>query len=492
MSASKDRIQRKQQIEAGTDKRSVAAAKAEKERRQTTIRYSIVAAVLVVVFAFVFIYNSALPAKLSTGVTIDGEKYSVAELNYYYSSTYMNFYNNYYTYLSYGLFFDTSLSLSTQEYSEGVTWRDYFIDSAIDSMTEIQILNNAAAAAGYVLPEEYQTQYEETLESIRTNWKDLGYSSLKQYLSMNYGKGVTMQIVEEQLYRTYVASAYSQEVFDGYEYTAAELAAYHTEHADETDVIDYTYYAVYDGDEIDADALVSAIDGTSEEEFVSYMEENYEGAVPTTLSYAGSDLNELYAEWLLDASRAEGDAAAFTDEDGDVTYVVMFLSRDDGDYKMTSFRHILINAADEDGDGVYSEEEIAAAEAKAEDIYAEWKSGGATEDSFAELANTYSEDGGSNTTGGLYENVYKGQMVSAIDEWLFDEERAEGDTTIVTNDGSYTGAHVVYFVGHSDLTYAAYEADQALRNEAYSTWIEESRDAIEVVRGSVKLAGQNH
>ena len=491
MSASKDRILRKQQIEAGTDKRSVAAAKAEKERRQTTIRYSIIAAVLVIVFAFVFIYNSALPAKLSTGVTIDGEKYSVAELNYFYSAAYMNFYNTYYTYLSYGLFFDTSLSLSTQEYSEGVTWRDYFIDTAIDNMTEIQILNKAAAAAGFELPEDSAAQYEETLESLRTGWKDLGYSSLKQYLAMNYGKGVTMQIVEEQLYRTYVASAYSQELFDSYEYTAEELAAYHTEHADETDVIDYAYYAVYEGDETDADAVVSAVNGTSEEAFASYMEENYDGAAPTTLSYAGSDLNEVFAEWLLDASRAAGDAAAFTDEEGGVTYVVMFLDRDDGDYDMTSFRHILLNAADEDGDGSYSEEELAAAVSRAEEILAEWQSGAADEDSFAELANAYSEDGGSNTNGGLYEDVYKGQMVSAIDEWLFDEPRTAGDTVIVTNEGSYTGAHVVYFVGYSDMTYAAYQADQAMRNEAYDAWMEEAEAATEVVRGSVKLAGQN-
>lgn len=491
MSASKDRILRKQQIEAGTDKRSVAAAKAEKERRQTTLRYSIVAAVIVVVFAFVFIYNSALPAKLSTGVTIDGEKYTVAELNYYYSASYMNFYNTYYTYLSYGLFFDTSLSLSTQDYSEDMTWRDYFIESAIDSMTEVQILNNAAEAAGFTLPEEYEEQYAETIESIRTNWKDLGYSSLKQYLTMNYGKGVTMDIVEEQLYRTFIASAYSEYLYDSYEYTTAELDAYHAEHADETDVIDYAYYAIYDGDEVDADALVAAIDGTSEEEFTAYMEENYDGAAPTSLSYAGSDLNELFADWLLDASRTAGDAAAFTDEDGDVTYVVMFLDRDDGDYYMTSFRHILINAEDTDGDGEYSEEEIAAAVAEAEEIYDEWQSGTADEDSFAALANLYSDDTGSNTTGGLYEDVYKGQMVSAIDEWLFDEPRTVGDTTIVTNDGSYTGAHIVYFVGYSDLTYAQYEADQAMRSEAYSEWMEQAEAAAEVVRGSVSLAGKN-
>ena len=58
MSASKDKILRKQQIEAGTDKRSIAAAEAAKKRRKSNITYTIVAVALVIVFAFIFIYNS--------------------------------------------------------------------------------------------------------------------------------------------------------------------------------------------------------------------------------------------------------------------------------------------------------------------------------------------------------------------------------------------------------------------------------------------------
>jgi len=491
MSASKDKLQRKQQIEAGTDKRSIAAAQEAKERRRSKIRYTVVAIVLVIVFAFVFIYNSALPSKMATGVTIDGEKYTVAQLNYYYSASYMNFYNTYYAYLSYGLFFDPSLSLSTQAYSVDMTWRDYFIEQAIDNMTEIQILCNAAEAAGYTLSEEEQAEYEAMIESIRTSWQSLGYSSLKQYLALNYGKGVDMSIIEEEVYRTYLASSYSQYLYDGYSYTTEELTAYHTEHADEMDTVSYAYYAVYEGDELSADDIAAAVNGTSEDEFTAYLAENADGAEPTVVSNPGSSISELYSEWLLDPARAEGDAAAFTDEDMGVSYAVMFTGRDEGDYRLANFRHILINAVDEDGDGEYSAEELAAAVDEADAIYAEWTAGDATEDSFAALANLYSEDGGSNTNGGLYENVYKGQMVESINDWLFEDGRTAGDTIVVTNEGSYTGAHVVYFVGTSDQTYAQYSADQALRSEAYTEWITAAEEAATVVRGSTKLAGQN-
>ena len=169
----------------------------------------------------------------------------------------------------------------------------------------------------------------------------------------------------------------------------------------------------------------------------------------------------------------------------------MFLDRDTGDYNMANFRHILINAPDNDGDSTYSEEELAEAEARAEEIYAEWQAGAADEDSFAQMANLYSEDGGSNTNGGLYENVFKGQMVENVNDWLFEDGRKAGDTGIVTNEGSYTGAHVLYFVGSSDETYATYQADQAKRSEDYNNWMQAAEEATEVVRGSTKLAGTN-
>ena len=87
----------------------------------------------------------------------------------------------------------------------------------------------------------------------------------------------------------------------------------------------------------------------------------------------------------------------------------------------------------------------AEAEQKAQDILDEWKAGAATEDSFAELANEYSQDPGSNTTGGLYEQVYQGQMVTEFNDWCFDPARQSGDTGIIYSD--LTGYHVMYFVG---------------------------------------------
>lgn len=492
MSASKDKKLRQEQKASGyVDKRAQAEAKAAADRRKSNIKYTIVGIVVVLVLALVFVLNSAWLTRTVTAVTIDGEDYSVAELNYYYSASYMNFYNTYYDYVSYGMFFNPAESLADQDYSEDMTWREYFLDAAVHAMAEVKAVNEAAEAAGFVLPEEYETQYAETLESFKTEWAAYGYSSLEQYINMSYGKGVTMEMLEEELYRNFVASAYSEQMFDSYEYPADELNTYYAENADTFDMVTYTYVSTSDGS-LDVDAIAAAVNGTDEAAFADYMAANYEGEEPVTLTYDGANLNTLYSEWLLDDARQPGDAAAFTSESG-TSYAVMFIERDDNDYATVSFRHVLINAEDIDADGAFSADEIAAAEAEAQAIYDEWLAGGDTSaESFAELANTYSDDTGSNTTGGLYEQVYHNAMVEPVNDWIFTDGRQEGDTGLVSYEGSnYTGTHILYFAGAADMTYAQALADNTLRNEEFTAWMEGLTADAAIATKSTNLAAKH-
>ena len=67
---------------------------------------------------------------------------------------------------------------------------------------------------------------------------------------------------------------------------------------------------------------------------------------------------------------------------------------------------------------------------KAEEIYNQWQAGDKSEESFAQLAKDNSVDGNA-ATGGLYENVYKGQMVKEFENWCFDDARQVGDHGLV-------------------------------------------------------------
>ena len=125
-------------------------------------------------------------------------------------------------------------------------------------------------------------------------------------------------------------------------------------------------------------------------------------------------------------------------------------------------RHILIKAVDADKDGAYSDEEKQTAYDAVKAIEDEWLAGDATEESFAALADKKSEDSGSNTNGGLYEQIYKGQMVTEFNDFCFGE-REVGDYAIVYGEtSSYAGYHLVYFSGENAL-YTRVLAETAMR-----------------------------
>ena len=129
--------------------------------------------------------------------------------------------------------------------------------------------------------------------------------------------------------------------------------------------------------------------------------------------------------WAFDDARQEGDTTvAAYGEKG--YYAVLFHSRSRNDYHTVSVRHILVS--DED---------------TANDVLKQYTDGEQTEDAFAALAVANSTDSNA-SSGGLYTDIYRGQMVSEFEDWCFDPSRQPGDTGIVQT--SY-GYHVMYFVG---------------------------------------------
>lgn len=132
-------------------------------------------------------------------------------------------------------------------------------------------------------------------------------------------------------------------------------------------------------------------------------------------------------------------------------------------------RHILIQPA-EGEDGTISDEAWAEAEAEAQRIYDEWLAGDATEDTFAELAGTYTQDPGSQTTGGLYEDVYPGQMVTEFNDWCFADGRQVGDHAIVKTTYGY---HIMFFSGEGDYAYWEMASEELCRQEKMMGVIEE-------------------
>ena len=290
----------------------------------------------------------------------------------------------YYFLQSSGMAFDPSQPLSEQDYAEGKTWQDFFMENAATSALQVEAMKAEAAAAGYEMPETYQDEYNSILESMPDYAAQAGFTDdqgngdLLAYVQDSYGAGATVESFQQYLYDSYYVTAYS----------------------------DHLYQEVtVDDSELD-----------------SWYDEN----------------QEMYA-----------------------TYGIL-----KSDLPNVNVRHILIapEAAAEDATEAELQKAKEEAREEAERILKEWEDGEATEESFGDLANTYSTDGGSNTTGGLYEDVYPGQMVPTFNDWCFDESRKAGDTGIVESDYGY---HIMYYVGATENFYWKQVAESDLHYKLY-------------------------
>lgn len=505
MSASQDKKKRAEARELGTERRMIAAEKEAQERKKSKIKWTVATIVVVLLVAFIIVGNSNLFYTQQTALQVGDTKYSVAEVNYYYMSQYS-------TYLSYGIVKNTT-PLDEQEYTmsdDFETWDDYFRDSAVQTLVQLTALSTAAEEAGMTLSEEDLSDIDQEIATIATYAKSYGYNSVNKYLSAIYGHGVTEKVVRGLMERGALASKYAETQRDSYTYTDEQITAEYAEHANEYDVFDYMYYlvsaekvestddegettsattdetmaaakatadqiaaAVHDADSF-KDAVAEYGVGVAVKDDDGNETDEITPAEPTTAeNTAGSNLSSMpFADWIYSADRAANDVTV-AEVEGSGYYVVLFQNRDANDYNTVSVRHILVKAVDEDEDDAYSDEEKAAAKTSIEAIYDEWKQGDMTEDSFAQLANEKSEDTGSNTKGGLYENIYHGQMVEEFNDFCFDPSRQPGDVEIVYGEtSSYSGYHLVYFVGEGQL-YCDYVADNLLRSEDYNAWLEE-------------------
>ena len=536
MSASSKKKLRKEQGTEKLTQKQLAAQKEASTTRLYTIAFAAVLVLLLAVAVFVgvrqTIRNTGYHEKRTTAMQIGDHTISNAELNYYYIDAVNSFYSNYGSYTSmFGL--QTSVPLDQQVIDEdtGRTWADDFLDTAKDNAKDAYALADAAAAAGFTLPEEDAAQIDSNLATLESYAKLYGYSNSQAYLKALYGNGATTDG-----YRTYcelkaLASAYYNHYSDSLTYTDADLRAKDAENPEAYSSYSYNYYylatskfltggttdengnTTYSPEErAAAEAAVrAAAESLAAKEIDSVealdaaiadlsINEGTEAASTESKNVLYSSVNSLYQDWVADSGRKEGDKQVFestgtnTDEEGSSAevlngcYVVYYVGSTDNRFPMVNVRHILIqptHAADEAEDAhadgeTYSAEELAAAKKSAEDILAQWKSGEATEDSFATLANENSADG-DGTTGGLYENVYPGQMVAAFNDWCFDSSRKSGDTGIVET--SY-GFHVMYFVGNTDLTYRDYQIQNELRSGDLETWHNGLLEAVAVTDGN--------
>ena len=525
MSASSKKKLRNEQIAAKLTERQVAEQKEAKKLKLYTATFVVVLVVLLVIAVTVgvtqTINNSGMREKNTVAMTIGDHEISNAELNYYYMSTVNNFYSQNGSYAAmFGLDVTKPLDEQMMDEATGQTWADYFLESAKASAVSVYALKDAAAAAGHTLSEDLQAAADTTIENMELYSTIYGYTDKEGYLKAMYGKGADMESFRSYVEDTLLADDYQAAYGESLTYDDAALRAAEKENFDAYSAFTYNYYhlpvtkfqnggtTAEDGTTTYSDeekaAAVAACEETAKiltgEEITSVEEldaaiaalginaDNNAAASTFYEDNAYSYIAAPVAEWLSNDSRKEGDltyiANSTTDADGNEVingyYIVYFHSVNDNKFALKNVRHILVNfeggTADETTGAVtYSDEEKAAAKAEAEEILAGFAAGEATEAAFAALAAEKTDDTGSAANGGLYEDIYPGQMVANFEDWCYADHKA-GDTGIVESEYGY---HIMYFVGDSNVTYRDYQITNQLRSTDLNDWYTALTSSVE-------------
>lgn len=473
---------------------------------KSVILTSIICAVLLIgVIAWAVVTKSANSMRNQVAMTVGEHEISGVEFEYKYKESIMAFQQEYQDVLTY-LGVDFESDLGSQKYTEEQTWKEYFIESAVNKITEQYLLINEAEKEGFELTAEEKDAALTELKNLKNMLSslNLGFDS---YIRTSYGKDINYSDMEDFSIKTTLAYNYLLKVLDSFEINDAEIDEYYNSHKDDLETVDFHSYQfaytvpsdVEEGDEsykdeakAKADAALAAIsdaDSIKDAIFAQLTAEEKEKIEATFRTYSEdiykSAVNENIANWLFDESRVAGDKTVIEANGG--FFVLYFVDKGLNDYETVNVRHILATVEDvgnvykEDNSTIDEEATAAAkekadseAKAKAEDILNEWLAGDKTEESFAALATEHSED---SAEGGLYTQVTKGYMVAEFNDWIFDESRKVGDYDIIKTDYGY---HIMYFSGTDEIAWKL-EAKNSIETEKYAEYKADLETKYEVV-----------
>lgn len=454
-------------------------AKAEKRGKVIGI---LVAAVILCVAAAFPIYTHMAMNK--TVATVGGQEVSQLEFDYYYNVAKSNYYNTYGTYLSYmGL--DITGDLSTQMYTDTLSWQDYFEQSAITSISQTRALAAQAEANGF----SYDTagEYKNFQESLKLLAENYGIS-IRSYVKQVYGPYATTSRIADFVKESILTSAYYAQVQEEKAPAEEAIQAYYEENVDYYDSVDYSLVTVEAELPTEPTELADPVEETTDEsqedaeyepsqaeieqamaEAKKAAEEIADAAEGKTLSGDNVEVKEgqtyfqvtsAIASWLFEAGRKENDITVIEDTTNNCYYVAAFTDRYLDQTPSADIRLIV------------------SGETEGQAILDEWKSGAATEDSFIELCEKYSTDTTA-STGGLYQGILSGSLgVTELEEWALDESRAAGDTVAIQPEGD-TQHYVLYYVGQGDPSWKQ-SISSTLLSEYMTEYLEEITANVDV------------
>lgn len=431
----------------------------------------------------------------SVVATVDGQKISIGMYDYYYASI-VSYYEQYasYGYYSLDTTKDYSKQYTTDDDGNKISWQKFFETEALKEVEQITTYYSKALEEGVTLTSTQKKTIEKQISTLKDSASQNDVS-LDQYIKANFGTYCSEDTIRIMLEQYYLSANYKGKFKCETKVTDNDVDKYYNDHKNDYKKIEFYYIASpYDAtddnsknesiktaekimakmkDKKSVIALVPEVYSSYiDSQVKSSMEQDstltekkareeavksYESNVVTTVSGSDSPFDDKMNTWLFSDDTKVGSKKYYIDENAKYIYIVLKTSKASVEEDETyTVRHILV--APESGSNSssstsekteYTDEQWAAAKKKADSILAKFNKTDKSEYEFAKLAEQYSTDsastssGSNDSFGGLYESVTLGQMVPDFEKWSIDDSRKYGDTGIVKSDYGY---HIMFFI----------------------------------------------
>ncbi len=409
-------------------------SKKSKTTLYTTVATAVVAVILLACILLTAIFSTGFNYRVKTVAQTEHFKVTAPMMSYFIYSQY-EYYSQYITYFDSD--FDSSKSLKSQYYDESskTTWYDFFLSQAKSYVEQILIACEVAYTNGIELSKEQKKSVESDLDDLYSSAKEyvatysqLGYStSVNQYIQTLYGTKINKSDLRKAFRLETLASYYleqktseiegniTEEMINKYYdenpsvFLTADISSFELEaeleKTGEGDTATAEDIAKYEAKKAELLEAANKIAGaTSYDQFREYVAEYVISTIP-------AQFRELYDEKAKDLE----DSKKPTDEklNEDITAVTEYISK------------------------LIKDEEVTEPEAASDDY------GKIVDKIRDKLAETCQKQ---YATSEKAEEIYadpKDEKTSALDKWVFDDERKVGDITVIydkTEDDTATEA----------------------------------------------------
>ena len=391
--------------------------------------------------------------------------------------------------------FDVTKDFSKQKTKDDndkeITWQKKIDDETNKWLQQLVAYYSKGVDDGIKLTDDEKKQIDEEIKTVKDTAKESGLE-LDEYVTTTYGDYVTLATLRNANEMYIIAQNYARKLAIEIRPTVQEAEEYFKKN--ESDFVQVNFAIlpmVYQEDNKDkvikeankyaksiktVDDMKKAIPKACKDLIDQYVEsgqfkdadsvaEEIAKSIEASVTKSNpSQYPDALIKFLFDDSNKPGTCTVINDDQYAAVYIILKES-DPAPLKdeKYSVRHILISPTEdkeeteEEGDDhshdtankEATKEQWAAAEKKADEVYKEFLKSDRSEYQFALLAEQYSADpgsissGGQGAYGGLYYKQTPGTMVKEFENWVLNKDRRYGDNEVVKTKYGY---HIMFFV----------------------------------------------